>query len=349
MIRKSTEENDELNTMSSADFRSLIIESTKQKPTNTNEVLSGACVTENDGLYEEFESVSNCAFDDYTNLEGLRDKLDSIDLVEQMQKDTIRFDEFEALAGFATDMQGTVVHCRGPCIDVNKVYGQDKDGDTLLHIAIIILAVDLAFYFINRSPCFTWLDIQNKMLQTPLHLAVLTNQVSLVRRLVVAGADTESRDKGGNMAIHLACRDNLLNVLRALLGPVSFEEQRANNYSVPVLKKPQSLNSKNFDGFSCLHIANSLGHIDVVKLLIDNNADVNVRAEKSGRTILHEAAWSGKLEMVKYLISLGKYCDINAKTYDGYTAFDLARSRGHWSVVIELATAGAENDELEEQ
>ena len=58
---------------------------------------------------------------------------------------------------------------------MNKVYEKDKDGNTLLHIAIIILAEDLASYFIlssyfiNRTPWLTWLNIQNKLFQTALH------------------------------------------------------------------------------------------------------------------------------------------------------------------------------------
>ena len=247
-------------------------------------------------------------------------------------------------------MDARTVYCRVPCIDVNKVYRKDEDSDTLLHIAILILAEDLAFYFIDRTPWFTSLNIQNKLLQTPLHLAVLTNHVSLVRRLVVAGADRESRDKEGNMAIHLACRDNLVTILRSLLEPISVEEQKRNNYDAPVQKIPQNLDSKNYEGYTCLHIGSSFDHMDIVKTLIENNANINVKAEKSGRTILHEAAWSGKIKMAKYLISLGKRCEISAKTYDGYTAFDLARSRGHWSIVIELATAGAKhgNEEMEQ-
>ena len=350
MVGKTIEEIDDFSTIDSYDFLSLTSDSTTGQHLHDDRQLSGACVIEDD-MYEEFQGATNGAFAGHkdTSLDILRDKLDSINFIEKIRKDAIKFDEFETPAGLGTDIDGTVVYSRGPCIDVNRVYEKDKDGDTLLHISIIILAEDLASYFINRTPWLTWLNIQNKLLQTALHLAVLTNQVSLVRRLVVAGADTESRDKGGNMAIHLACRDNLLNVLRSLLEPVSSEEQRRNNYDVPVQKLPQNLNSKNYEGFSCLHIANSFGHTDIIKTLIDNNADVNVRAEKSGRTILHDASWSGNIDMVKYLISLGKRCEINAKTYDGYTAFDIARSRGHWSIVIELATAGAEDDELIER
>ena len=280
------------------------------------------------------------------DVDSLSDKFDSMDLIQDIQRGRNRFDEFEdSSAASSVDTQGCVVHCRGPCIDVQKVYRQDDDGDTLLNIALIILAPELALYFIDMTPNFSWLNIPNKLFQSPLHLAVVTNQAALVRRLVIGGADLEARDKDGNMAIHLACRENFIHCVHALLEPVRYEEQKRNNYEIPFQKVPQNLEAKNYEGFTCLHIASSMNNLEVVKMLVDNGADMNSRATKSGRTVLHEAAWSGKLILLKYLLSLEDRCNINAKTYDGYTAFDLARSRGHWSLVIELATAGAKSDE----
>ena len=259
------------------------------------------------------------------------------------QRSSFKFDEMslDSTVWHETVTENEITP-RRPSVDVEKVFKQDEDGDTLLHIAVICLSTELAFYIIDNAPSFTWLNIHNKLFQTPLHLAVLTNQVSLVRRLVVGGARLESRDHGGNMPIHLACKKNRLDCLRALLQPVRYEEQKRNNYDIPFLKIPQNLNSKTCEGLSCLHIATMENYIEPVKVLTEVGADVNIRAEKSGRTILHEAAWSGNLSLVKYLLTLGRQCNINAKTYDDYTAFDLARSRGHWSVVLELATAGAE-------
>lgn len=253
----------------------------------------------------------------------------------------LQFDELDESNATCVNIEGTKVLCRGRPVNVAKVFRKDEDGDTLLHIALILLSPELAFYIIDRSPSFDWLNIKNKLSQAPLHLAVLTNQIPLVRRLVVAGADIESRDEDGNMPIHLACRDNLVNAVRALLDPVSPDEQKRNNYEIPYQMIPQDLNSKNYEGVSCLHLAAKENNIEIIKVLLDYSADVNVKAEKSGKTILHEAAWSGNVKLVKFLISLGRQCDINAKTYDDYTPFDLARSRGHWSIVMELATAGA--------
>ena len=285
--------------------------------------------------------------DAYIN--SLSERLGSVELIHTRERNVIQFDDFKAEAKFGTDIHGSVVQCRGPYIDVNKVYAKDDDGDTLLHIALIIMTPELVQYLIDMTPHFTWLNIKNKISQTPLHLAVLTNQVCLVRRLVVGGADIEARDRAGNTAIHLACRDSLLSVVNALIEPVRYDEQKGNNYDIFDQNIDKTLESMNYEGFTCLHIAANVANIEVVKTLLNHGADVNVKAGKSGRTILHEAAWSGNLDLVKFLCSLDSRCNINAKTFDGYTAFDVARARGYWSIVVELAAAGAKyyNDEMQ--
>ena len=256
------------------------------------------------------------------------------------------FNQFDSDNGVSCGIvTENVITSRRPSVDVTEVFKQDEDGDTLLHIAVICLSLELSMYIIDNTPNFTWLNVQNKLFQSPLHLAVLTKQATLVRRLVVGGADLGLRDHEGNMPIHLACKEDRLDCLRALLQPVRYEEQKRNNYDIPFQAIPQNLNSKNCEGLPCLHIATLDNNIEIVKVLTEVGADVNEKAEKSGRTILHEAAWSGNLNLVKYLLSLGRQCNINARTYDDYTPFDFARSRGNWSVVLELATAGAKYED----
>lgn len=83
-----------------------------------------------------------------------------------------------------------------------------------------------------------------------MHLAVLTNQAPLVRRLVVGGASVLLRDSNGNTPLHLACRDGSLDCARALLIPVSQEERRSALLSPMsvVQPLPQDLEQRNYDG-----------------------------------------------------------------------------------------------------
>ena len=276
-----------------------------------------------------------------SDIDDISDKLDCFELAQKEQRYTNICFVGQLKLSYKTcvSIHGSRVECRRPCIDVSEVYTQDTDGDTLLHTVLILLDTDTALYIINNSPSCTWLNIRNNLSQTPLHVAVLTNQTTAVRRLVVGGADVEARDRHGNLAIHLACREGFLGVLRVLLQPITKEEEQWNNYDVSLQNFNHTLGAVNYEGLTCLHLAASYNRVDVIKLLLENGADINVKAEKSGRTILHEIAWSGNLDLVKFLFMCGRTLDINAKSYDDSTAFDLARSRGNWSIVIELARA----------
>ena len=275
------------------------------------------------------------------DIEAISDKLDCFELAQKEQRytNTCFVGQLKLSYKTCVSILGSRVECRRPCIDVSMVYRQDTDGDTLLHTVLILLDTDTALYIIDNSPSCTWLNIRNNLSQTPLHVAVLTNQTTAVRRLVVGGADVEARDRHGNLAIHLACREGFPDVLRVLLQPILEEEEQWNNYDVSLQNFNHTIESVNYEGLTCLHLAASYNHVDVLKILLENGADINVKAEKSGRTILHEIAWSGNLELVKFLLRCGRTLDINAKSYDDCTAFDLARSRGNWSIVIELAKA----------
>jgi ankyrin repeat protein len=61
---------------------------------------------------------------------------------------------------------------------------------------------------------------------------------------------------------------------------------------------------------------------------------------RSCRTVLHEACEKGDIEMVQFLIRSEIKCDINARTRDEKTPYDLARSRGHEDICLALASVG---------
>jgi len=53
-----------------------------------------------------------------------------------------------------------------------------------------------------------------------------------------------------------------------------------------------------------LHIAASKGHLDIVKYLVENGADINVK-NSGQQTPLHYSCFEGHLSVVEYLISKG--------------------------------------------
>ena len=87
-------------------------------------------------------------------------------------------------------------------------------------------------------------------------------------------------------------------------------------------------------GQTALMLAVSHGRLDMVELLVEAGADVNIRDE-DGSTALMCAAEHGHMEIVKYLLTQP---DINvlAKDNDGLTALAVAMEAGHRDVGVVL-------------
>ena len=68
-----------------------------------------------------------------------------------------------------------------------------------------------------------------------------------------------------------------------------------------LLKYGALINSKNESGLTPLHIAASLGWLEVVKCLIENGARVDVKDDKEGRTPFFFAMRQDQTDVVNYL------------------------------------------------
>ena len=89
------------------------------------------------------------------------------------------------------------------------------------------------------------------------------------------------------------------------------------------------------DGYSLLHFAAFYDDTEALKFLIDAGANVNAK-ENEGRTPLHLAAERGNIESVELLLKAGS--DINAKNEHGDTALQMALN-GFQPEVVEVLTA----------
>ena len=90
----------------------------------------------------------------------------------------------------------------------------------------------------------------------------------------------------------------------------------------------ETLEEKPKKGITALEWAARMGHTEVVKALLDNNANVNVRRSTDGITPLHIAAQEGRTEVVKLL--LDNNADVNARCTDnGSTPVYIAAHNGH--------------------
>ncbi|XP_041367532.1 NF-kappa-B inhibitor epsilon-like [Gigantopelta aegis] len=220
--------------------------------------------------------------------------------------------------------------------NVSDVFSQDGDGDTYLHLAVIQGDERLCYYFIATASCVDLLNLQNHQFQTPLHLAVATRQLEVVRRLLEAGASRDCRDSLGNTPLHVACREGHADVVASLLSDGNNGKGVAHSKDVAL---------KNYDGHTCLHMAAMTTNFTNLDLLLEKGADINAGDMKSGRTILHYAAELGSVTLTNYLMQQ-KNLDINRVTYGGKTALSLAAGRGFHGIVTVLLSHGADPSQL---
>ncbi|KAI1714077.1 ankyrin repeats (3 copies) domain-containing protein [Ditylenchus destructor] len=107
---------------------------------------------------------------------------------------------------------------------------------------------------------------------------------------------------------------------------------------------PNIVNEKDPDDATALYYACSNGHLDIVKLLVENGADIEqkgpgVRVKWQTGTPLMAACWGQHAEVVEYLLSVG--ARINRKSLQGTTALHDAVENGDHHLVSLLLKAGA--------
>ncbi|XP_017347762.2 caskin-1 isoform X2 [Ictalurus punctatus] len=93
--------------------------------------------------------------------------------------------------------------------------------------------------------------------------------------------------------------------------------------------KKVNVNFQDTDGFSALHHAALNGNLELISLLLDSQAMVDIRDQKGMRP-LHYAAWQGKSEPMKMLLKSGS--SVNTQSDEGQIPLHLAAQHGHYDV-----------------
>jgi hypothetical protein len=99
-----------------------------------------------------------------------------------------------------------------------------------------------------------------------------------------------------------------------------------------IAKHPEHVNARGGYEETPMHVAAKAGHADILSLLLEHGADVDV-LNKGGRTPLHRASWNGKLEAGQYLLDRGADINARVRSNSGLTPLILAVMFGH----VELA------------
>ncbi|NP_542374.2 caskin-2 [Mus musculus] len=93
--------------------------------------------------------------------------------------------------------------------------------------------------------------------------------------------------------------------------------------------KRLNINYQDADGFSALHHAALGGSLELIALLLEAQATVDIK-DSNGMRPLHYAAWQGRLEPVRLLLRAS--AAVNAASLDGQIPLHLAAQYGHYEV-----------------
>lgn len=159
-----------------------------------------------------------------------------------------------------------------------------------------------------------------------LHWAALKGRTSLVKALLKSGAGVSDRDmKYSTTALHHACAG------------LPHSNDKVINY---LLDNGADMGAVDNNGRPVLDWAVKKGNNTATELLIKRSVDINRHNKTNGVTALHTASTLRDGTIVKMLLENG--ADVNSKDYCGMTALHVAASRGHEAAVRLLLENGAD-------
>ncbi|XP_049862540.1 uncharacterized protein LOC126355974 [Schistocerca gregaria] len=171
-------------------------------------------------------------------------------------------------------------------------------GDSALSLAAsarrLDVVIDLAKPMLLYEPQDGW---------TPLHWAIHSRNVKVIRALIAAGHKVSTRDKQGSTALHLAAEEFYVEGARILL-----------EAGAKIEKKDKS-------GHTALVLAAQRGQGEMMLFLLDAGADPSA-VSVLGYKPLHTAVLTGDEKQVKSLLKKG--VDINDTTEHDFTPMMIA-------------------------
>lgn len=235
--------------------------------------------------------------------------------------------ERQAAALFLYSISGDARYLLAP--QRHLMTAEDEDGDTGLHLGVIhsqTEAVRSLAQVIAALPGDQGLDRRNHLYQTPLHLAVITQQKEAAKALLLAGADVTLTDRHGNTALHLAAGQRDGGMVGLLL----------QHQEVSVL-----VELPNAAGLCALHLAVLADSLASLRGLLDSGVDVEVQERSCGRTALHLATEMDNVSLAGCLLLEGNAL-VDCCTYNGSTPLHVAAGRGSVKLCALLMAAGAD-------
>lgn len=231
-----------------------------------------------------------------------------------------------------------------------KVNSLDEEHRTPLVCAVLRNNYEIVSLCLSRQadPCIE--DIYN---MNAFHYAAMVGEVRLFKLLSAKYTLAPSGDKFGDTPLHLAASYGHVEVAEWLLDsgwPVDTLNKLGSTPLISaswgghckvaemLLNRNANVNARvmNADNRTVLHAASFSGNAELVDVLLQKGASVNTCTSTDRRTALHWAVQKGCVETVRLLVQYG--ADAMVRDAQGYSAVDIARSKGYVEIMAFLKT-----------
>ena len=233
---------------------------------------------------------------------------------------------------------------------------KDNVGCTALHRAAKFNRLDVVKYLIGKKAS---IDEKEDLGRTPLWSAAFNGRDEILEFLLERGAKVEVfGGESESTPLKAACQQGHLNCVEILAkkgkaridapdthGRTPFYMAVLGNHLDVVkflVRNGADVEAEGREGRTALWEASINGHLQIVKYLLSQRANVEVRGGHLKATPLIVASQEGFVDVVTLLIIQGK-ADLKAKTLTGYSALHTAASNDHVAVMRCLLANGMDN------
>ena len=242
-------------------------------------------------------------------------------------------------------------------VDYSKLDGRSQGGFTMLHHAAKENKVEIIEFLVSNGCNINPADDEE---QIPLHKAAIFGGVESVQLLLEKGVDVDKVDNNGHTPLHIAIiSGGDIEVVKALLTKADVCIRKADGQNALHLairyhkvdcieailshkQAPEVITATCNYGYTPLHLAVSLGHLDTVERLLEDHKPEVFKTTKQGRTLLHLAAATNNGAILPFLLNLeGTVHLVNKPDQNLCTPLHDAAMNGHLKQVTLLMDRGA--------